>query len=134
MAFRKAWEKAPPVLRLLQDLRLRKPTLFRRLLLSSSKEVLINLPQGVTAEDIGFFVGRCIKVGVAMPEAALGPIIRMMAKTAVQVGALQAPGMAAHGIQAAAAKQEEQLEAQLAAQGIHVSLEEARTILHEIMG
>jgi hypothetical protein len=137
-AFERAWEKAPAVCRLLQDLRLRKPTLFRKLLHTGAREVLVDMRHGISMEDVAFFVGRCIRGGAVTPKLVspartIGPLIVMIGYTAACVGAIHAPGIAVHGVAAAGGKTLEQLKAQLAHQGIHVTSEEANIIVREIM-
>ncbi|MCW5979538.1 MAG: hypothetical protein KIT09_15780 [Bryobacteraceae bacterium] len=131
--FDSALQKAPAALRTLLEVRRRYPELFRRLMLTSAKEFLVNLPNGVTAEDVAFFLGRVIKGAGGVPELTLGQLAKVVARVAVVVGSLHAPSMAARGMASAAATNAAALKAQLAAQGLRVSQEEANVILREIL-
>jgi len=128
-----AFRKAPVVLRMLQDLRRRYPVLFSKLARTAAWKVLADLPHGVTSEDVAFFVGRVLKGIGGAPDVTLGAVVRIMTSVALIVGALHSPSIAAHGVAWAAEHNALALKEQLARQGIHVSKEEADTILREVL-
>lgn len=131
--FNVALQKAPIVLRLLQDLRQRHPTLFKKLMTTAAKEVLFDLPSGVGAEDVAFFIGRVIRGIAGLPDVTMGALVKLVRNVALMVAGLHLPSIAAHGVAASAARRAETLRMQLASQGIHISREEANTILQELI-
>lgn len=128
-----AFRQSPKVLKLLQDLRRRSPTLFSTLAKSAAKEILVNLPSGVTAEDIAFFVGRVIRgVGAAGPDVTLGAIVKIVGTVAGLVTATHLPAMAAHGVAQAAGQKAAELKRALTSAGYTVTEAEARAIVSEV--
>jgi hypothetical protein len=133
-AVNKAMEQAPKVITLLQDLKRRSPTLFNKLMMTAAKEILANLPSGVSAEDVAFFVGRVIKgVGGAGPELTIGAVAKIVGTVAALVTVTHLPAIAAHGIGHAAGTKAAELRRQLQAGGYSVTEAEAKTILQELM-
>ncbi|MCI0565056.1 MAG: hypothetical protein MN733_41855 [Nitrososphaera sp.] len=125
---------APKVINLLRDLKQRSPTLFNKLMATAAKDLLINLPSGVTAEDVAFFIGRAIKGAVgASPDLAVGAIIKIVGSVAAIVTATHLPSIAAHAVGSAAASKAKELRMKLLAFGYTVSEAEAKTILAELM-
>jgi hypothetical protein len=129
----RAFQEAPRVVQLLQEMRRRYPTLWNRFVRQVVRETWDNLPAGVTAEDVAFLVGRLIRGGVEAPEAALGPILRMAAKVTLMVAAIHLPGIAAHALEQAAAQRAAELRRNLQEAGYTVTDGEARTILRELL-
>jgi hypothetical protein len=128
-----AFRQAPKVLKLLQDLRRRSPTLFATLAKSAAKEVLTNLPSGVTAEDVAFFVGRVVRGAAgAGPELTIGAMLKIIGTVAALVTATHLPAMAAHGMANAAGQKAAELKRALTQAGYTVSEAEARAILSEV--
>jgi hypothetical protein len=129
-----AFRQAPKVLKLLQDLRRRSPTLFSTLARSAAKEILVNLPSGVTPEDVGFFVGRVIRgVAGAGPDVTVGAIVRIVGTVAGLVTATHLPAIAAHGVSHAAGQKAVELKRALTAAGYTVTDAEARAIIGEVL-
>src|SRR5262249_6840390 len=128
-----ALEQTPKVIRLLRDLQQRYPTLFKKLLLTAAKELLIALPSGVSAEDVAFFVGRVIKgaVGYA-PDLTFGALLKTVATVAGLVGATHLPGIAAHAVEGAAATKATELQKDMKDAGYTVTEAEAAAILGEL--
>jgi hypothetical protein len=127
-----AFRLAPSVLKSLQELRIRHPALFNHLLKTAAREILVDLPRGITAEDVAFFLGRVIKGVGGLPEVTIGAVIKVAVVVAGIVTLTHLPGMAAHGVAAAARESGEKLRAKLAAEGIVVSEAEARAILRDL--
>ena len=129
-----AFRQTPAVLKLLQDLRRRSPTLFATLAKSAAKEILTDLPSGVTAEDVGFFVGRVVRGAAgAGPDLTIGAILKIAGTVAALVTATHLPAMAAHGVAHAAGHKAAELKKALTTAGYTVTEAEARTILAEVM-
>jgi hypothetical protein len=143
--YRQALREAPAVLRRLQDLRERSPTLFNKLLKTAAKDVLANLPAGVTAEDVGFFIGRVIgglgggpfhpfrPATVNSVQVTLGAVLRTVVKVGLLVTATHLPQITAEAVAAAARARAAELQARLADEGITVTQEEAEKILRELL-
>ncbi len=126
--------QAPSVIDLLRDLQRRSPTLFNKLMLTAAKDLLINLPSGVTAEDVAFFVGRVIKGAAgAAPDLTFGVLIKIVSVVAAIVTATHLPSIAAHAVAGAAATKAAELRAKLSTAGYTVSEAEAKTILAELI-
>ena len=129
-----ALRDAPKIVRLLLELRRRCPVLFNRMATTAAKELLTNLPSGVSAEDVAFFVGRVIKGGAAAgPELTLGALIKIAATVAGLVAATHLPGIAMHTAAHVAGKKAEELKRALTQAGYTVSEVEAKTILKEVL-
>ncbi|MGZ8928558.1 MAG: hypothetical protein ACXW03_08885 [Methylobacter sp.] len=125
---------SPKVINLLQDLKQRSPMLFNKIMATAAKDLLINLPSGVTAEDVAFFVGRVIKGAAgASPDLTIGVIIKIISSVAAIVMATHLPSIAAHAIGSAAAAKANELRMKLLAAGYTVSEAEAKIILTELM-
>lgn len=128
-----AWQKTPAMIRLLNEFKTRYPTLFDKLLMSAARDLLFDLPSGVTGEDVAFFLGRVFKGVGGLPEITLGAVVHIIAKVAAIVTATHLPSMAAHVIAKAAQRSANTLKASLAEAGILVSEEEANIILRELL-
>jgi hypothetical protein len=129
-----AFRQAPKALKLLQELRRRSPTLFSTLARSAAKEILVNLPSGVTGEDVAFFVGRVIRgVAGAGPDVTVGAVVKIVGTVAGLVTATHLPAIAAHGVGHAAGQKAADLKRALAAAGYTVSEAEARAIVSEVL-
>jgi hypothetical protein len=101
---------------------------------TAAREIVTNLPSGVTAEDVAFFLGRVIKgVAGAGPELTIGALVKIVRTVALLVTATHLPGIAAHGIGHAAGAKAAELKKQLQAAGYTVTEAEAKTILQELM-
>lgn len=126
--------QAPKVIELLRDLQKRAPTLFRKLMITAAKDLLMNLPSGVTAEDAAFFVGRIIKGAAgAAPDLTFGALIKIIGTVAALVTATHLPSIAAHTVAGAAAANAAELKKKLAAAGYTVTEAEANMILRELL-
>jgi hypothetical protein len=129
-----AFRQAPKVLRLLQDLRRRSPTLFDALLKSAAKDLVVDLPSGVSGEDVAFFVGRVIRGAAgAGPELTVGALVKIIATVAGLVTATHLPAIAAHTVAHAAAQKAAELKRALTAAGYSVTEAEAKAILNELL-
>jgi hypothetical protein len=128
-----ALKKAPQVLRLLQDLRARSPTLFKKLISTAAKDILSNLPSGVSGEDIAFFIGRVVRGVAGAPQVTLGAVLRTTVKVGLIVAGTHLPKVTAEAISAAASARAGELQARLAEQGITTSQDEAESILRELL-
>lgn len=134
--FETAQRVAPKVLKLLQELRSRHPAVFNVLLKTTARNILLELPHGISAEDVAFFLGRVLQGASKLKggafevwaEVSLGAIIKVAVKCAVLVTVTHAPGMAVHAAGHAAAQHAEKIRTDLAAQGLHLSREEAAVL------
>jgi hypothetical protein len=127
-----AFERTPPVIRAIDDLRTKHPVLFEKLLKKVAFELLVNLPKGVTANDIAFFLGRVIRGGAAAaPNIGILAISRIVVVTAAVVGALHLPNIAAHTVASEAKKHAAEYQRKLSEAGYTVTLEEAEAILKD---
>jgi hypothetical protein len=129
-----AFKYAPKVIELLGDLKKRSPTLYSKLVNTWMKETLVNLPSGVTAEDVSFFVGRVIKGAAgAGPDLVFGTLLKVMGKVAAIVTATHLPSIAGHALANVASAKAKELQTQLRAVGFTVTESEARTILADLL-
>jgi hypothetical protein len=92
----KAFQLAPRVISNLNLIRQKHRTLSNKLASSAARDILVNLPSGVTIEDVAFFVGRCIKGIAGLPEATLAPILLCVGKVALLVTGAHLPSIVAH--------------------------------------
>ena len=129
-----AFRQAPEAMRLLQDLRRRCPTLFNKMAATAAKDLLINLPQGVSGEDVAFFVGRVIKgMAAAGPDLVFSGFLKIVVTVAGLVTASHLPAIAAHTAAQMAASKAAELQKALRNAGYSVTDAEAKTILKEVL-
>jgi hypothetical protein len=128
-----ALEQAPRLITLLKILREQYPTLFSKLMTTAAREVISNLPSGVTSEDVAFFLGRLFKGVGGLPEVTLGAILSTAARVAAIVAATHLPAVTAEAIKIAAHERAEVLQADLAKVGIVVTKQDAEIIMHEVL-
>jgi hypothetical protein len=126
-------KQTPQVINLLRDLQRRSPTLFKKLMQTAAKELLANLPSGVTAEDVAFFVGRVIKGAAAAPNLTFGALMKIIGTVGTIVTTTHMPSLVTHAVAGAVAAKAAELRRNLAAAGYTVTEAEARTILNEVM-
>lgn len=120
-----ALDQAPRVIQLLNDFRERCPTLYTRLRNTAANDLLANLPSGVTAEDVAFFLGRIIRTRV------IGTILRTV--LIGMVVALSRLGLiAGRALRQSALDRVSELQSILATQGVPVTRDEAERIIREI--
>ncbi|HET7543790.1 MAG TPA: hypothetical protein VFK05_28155 [Polyangiaceae bacterium] len=127
----KAMELAPRVINGLIALHDRYPTLFNKMASRGAKELLVNLPKGVTAEDVCFFIGRVIKGGAAAPELTFGAAVKMITVTLALVTAAHLPGIAVHGAKSALSTKAVEYRTKLREAGYEVSDEEIRLMIRD---
>ncbi len=130
-AMNKAADLAPKVMRGLVALRERYPTLFNKMATRGAHDLLVNLPKGVSAEDVCFFIGRVIKGGAAAPELTFGAMVKMVSSTLVLVTAAHLPGIAVRGAQAGLGAKAVEYRAQLRAAGYDVSDQELQLMMRD---
>jgi hypothetical protein len=129
-----AFRQAPEAMRLLQDLRRRCPTLFNKMASTAAKDLLTNLPQGVSGEDVAFFVGRVIKgVAGAGPDLVFSGFLKIALTVAGLVTATHLPFIAAHTAAHMAAAKAAELQRALQQAGYSVTESEAKTIMKEVL-
>ena len=133
--------QAVRVIQLLWDFRGRYPRLFDRIAWSVGKEVLADLPKGVEAEDIAFFIGRLFHIdwvrgftegGLLVENLTVKKFAKVVATTALLVAGAHLPKIAKHGVEAALDQRVEEWRAAMAAEGVTMSEEEARVLLREL--
>jgi len=136
-----ALRQVPRVLRLLQDFYARYPRLFTKIAWSVAKEVFGDLPKGIEAEDIAFFLGRLVQRdwlrgategGLLVESLTVRKFITVIARTAGLVAAAHLPKIAARGVEAAVDQRVDEWRAAMAAEGVTMSEEEARVLLREL--
>jgi hypothetical protein len=128
-----AMKLTPQVINLLRDLQRRSPTLFKKLMQTAARELLVNLPSGMTAEDVAFFIGRVIKGAAAAPSLTFGALMKIVGTVGTIVTVTHLPSLVTHAVAGAAAAKAAELRRNLAAAGYTVTEAEARTILNEVM-
>jgi hypothetical protein len=129
-----AFEYGPKVLSILNDLRKSNPILFHKLLVQTGKDVFKNLPSGITAEDVAFFVGRVIKGAMAAgPELTLEGLLKIARHVGLLVGLVHLPGIIGRAAGVAAKQHAEELREQMNAAGFTLTKGEAEAILHEAL-
>lgn len=133
-AVNKAVDVAPTVLKQLERLRAKHPTLFKKLQAQATQEIVSELKQGhgVTPEDVAFFLGRVIHGAAGAPEITLGVLLKITTKVALLVSAAHGPSIVAHAAMSAANRRAEDLRAYLTSLGYTVSLQEAAQIIREL--
>jgi len=127
----KAAELAPKVIHGLSALRDRYPTLFNKMATRGAHDLLVNLPKGVTAEDVCFFIGRVIKGGMAASELTFGAMLKMVSMTLLLVTAAHLPGIAVHGAQAGTNAKALEYRNKLRAAGYDVSDQELKLMMRD---
>jgi hypothetical protein len=134
---REAANESPNTLRLLHQFMTRHPKLFKTLLFTSAKEIIINLPKGLKKEDVGFFIGRVMRqlkeVTMKGIEIGLKVILKIIAKVALVVSAIRLPKISSEAIREAAGKYKKELQQKLAEEGVNISEGEAELILEHIL-
>jgi hypothetical protein len=132
-AYNAALREAPAVIRQLKELRQRSPTLFDKLVTTAARDVLVNLPAGVTGEDVGFFLGRVVRGVEAAPAVTLGVVLKTTIKVGALVSATHLPKITAEAVKVAAQARAAELQKRLAEQGITVTPAEAEQILSDLL-
>jgi hypothetical protein len=116
----------------------RYPTLYKKALVQALKKALLDAPDGITAADVAYLLGRILgthglleaqEEGVELTVKVVGNII---ARYVGLVGLVHAPGIIGRGLEANASTGVEELQEALASTGIQVTHAEARTVLREL--
>jgi hypothetical protein len=128
-----ALQQAPNVILLLNDFRTRHPLIFNKMMTTAAKTILVNLPFGVTAEDVGFFIGRVIRGVSGLPGVTLGAVLKIIIAVATIVGITHLPHITAEGLEVATRENMAIIQGRLAEAGINVSKEEARMIMQQLL-
>lgn len=105
------------------------PTFFKMLTKTVARDLLYNLPSGVTLETVAFFIGRVLRGIGGLPQITLGAILRVTGIVAAIVTATHLPSIAAHSFEESVRT----LQKRLAESGISISEDEARAILQELL-
>lgn len=130
----RAVRNSPNVMRLILEFQKRCPTLFDKLCLTAGKNVLVNFPRGVAAEDVAYFLGRVLgNYGIAgLPEVTLVPVLKVVVEYALFVSLLHLPSVTAHWMEADLRRDAGTLKQRLDAAGVHVDDIESQKILSEL--
>jgi outer membrane protein OmpA-like peptidoglycan-associated protein len=128
-----AIRQTPRVLGLLVDFYQRYPVLFEHLAYTLGKQLIISIPRGVGAEDVAFFLGRLLRGAAELPEVTLMAFVRLALKTAALVALAHLPGAAAHGVEERVTDRVKEVRESMAREGVSMSEEEARVLVHEFM-
>jgi len=129
--FAVVWKHAPKALEALQKLRREHPTFFNKIMSKVAHDTFTHLPDGVTGEDVGFFVGRVLHGIDGLPEVTIGAIIKVTASVAWKITLLHLPNVIAHAAEAAAHQHAEEFRAYLQGIGYTVTVDEATAILKD---
>jgi hypothetical protein len=129
----RAYADGQRMLVLLEKLRAEHPALFNKLLSKAAHDVIAHLPEGITGEDVGFFLGRVIRGVDHLPEITLAAIIKTIAVVALLVSATHLPSVTAHVVAHQAKEHAEELRQRLAEAGYTVSRAEAEEILRDAL-
>ncbi len=128
----KVFEHGPAVLTALDDLKTKHPVLFDKLMKKVAHDLLVNLPKGVTVNDVAFFVGRLIQgAAKAGPALTLKLLARITATTAALVSATHLPSISGHVVAAEAKKHATEYQKKLNDAGYTVTKDEAEAILKD---
>ena len=127
------WKHAPKALEALQKLRREHSTFFNKILCRIAHETFTHLPEGVTGEDVGFFVGRVLHGVDGLPEVTIGAVIKVTASVAWKITLLHLPNVTVHAAEAAAHERAEEFRAYLQGIGYTVTVDEAKAILKDAM-
>jgi hypothetical protein len=126
-------DKAPPVIERLKQVRSKNPELFNRVMLQAARDLLVNLPSGVSIEDVAFFLGRVIRGAAGAPAVSLKVLAKIVATTAPLVAVTHLPSMTGHVLEAEAKKRAVEYQRRLAAAGYTVTLDEAEIIVKDAL-
>lgn len=114
------------------------PTLYSAVLRGALKQVLVNMPEGITLEDIAYLLGRILgfqgilgKVEAGI-EITLKVVLKIVAEYVVLVGILHAPQIAAHGLEHALKEEARNLQQRLEEAGVTITEDQSRKIIKEI--
>lgn len=116
--------------------RIRYPLYFKKLLFTAVKEVLVNLPNGVTAEDVAFFIGSVIgRKGLmkGAPDISLGIILRTATRIGSVITLTRLPSITLKAVKEAAEKHSGELQKILAEAGLDISREESKVLLEQVL-
>lgn len=127
-----AFKYAPRIIINLIHLREKHRTLFNKIAFQSLKEVINNLPSGITNEDIAFFLGRCIKGAAGLPDIALRPLLKVIIKTALAVSFTHLPSVISHTMANQARSRLEYLDNKLKQAGIYANHHELHLIIRDL--
>jgi hypothetical protein len=129
---REVFDRAPAVLTAIDNLRTKHPVLFDKLLRKVATELVMNLPKGVSVNDVAFFVGRLIRgAAAAGPALTIKAMVRICLVTGTIVTATHLPSISAHVVEAEARKHAAEYQRKLSEAGYTVTLEEAEAILKD---
>lgn len=129
--FAVVWKHGPKALAALQKLRREHGTLFNKILCRIAQDTFTHLPDGVTGEDVGFFVGRVLHGIDGLPEVTIAAVIKVTASVAWKIALLHLPNVTAHAAEASAHARAEEFRAYLEGVGYTVTVDEAKTILKD---
>lgn len=96
-AFRVVCEQLPGILSDLRTLRRENPTLSSKVFEKVAGELFTHIPEGVSAEDLAFWLGRVLKGVGALPDIRATALTKALAIVTSLVALAHAPGMAGRG-------------------------------------
>lgn len=106
------------------------------MLFTAVKEVLVNLPNGVTAEDVAFFIRSVIgRKGLmkGAPDISLGIILRTATRIGSVITLTRLPSITLKEVKEAAEKHSGELQKILAEAGLDISREESKVLLEQVL-
>jgi hypothetical protein len=94
-------QNAPAIIGDFKILRREAPTLYNKIFHKVAGEMVSHIPDGVSAEDIAFWLGRILKGVAALPDIKASAISKILAVVTTLVALTHSPGIATHSIVAA---------------------------------
>jgi hypothetical protein len=117
-------------MRELRVIRRENPTLSSKVLDQVGGELIANIPDGVSMEDIAFWFGRILKGSAALPDVKALSLTRVLTVVTMLVTLSHSPGMAIRGTTSAIMQAD--IEAKLRELQLHVNSADAATIAREM--
>jgi hypothetical protein len=137
-----AFDVLPKVIREMIWIREHAPEYFDRVMSFVARELIRSIPDGITSEDVAYFLGRLIhgfselgsvaadSVGrTVLNRAAILGAIRVLVVTSAVFTALHAPSMAVHGVRSTVERIVSDFRQQL---GVSLTHDQATRILREL--
>lgn len=122
-------DRAPPLIGGLRELRHRQPELFSCIMLGEGRDLLSEVPSGITIENVAFFVGgvmrRAIR-GIRAPEPTLRVLAGLCGRTAPLVAPVRAENLSAQARDREIERRAAELQRALNEVGYGVTLEVAK--------
>jgi hypothetical protein len=130
---RAAYQAGWKVVSALNCIRTNSPELWTQLQKATFQAIVDNAPTDVSMKTVAFWLGRIMRgVSQAAPDITFAGLAAIVAKVTAIITAIHTPGLVGRALDNAIAARVAELKSSFSAQGIQISTDDAKALMHAL--